>query len=285
MSVIPCTQDEALRSRILDLVETLKTQAHTLGSHGLTEKEFYDTGLFRGAIEVIRGQFAASMREKRDFVSHVLNWLQDRGQIKEWYVAGESNRHDYTVEMHSGTVAVIELKGCLDGNNTTIYERPPHAHEFILWSVCQNAGANPRHNVWSGIHTRLSADIIARQQQVDGLIVWDMACGTIGRPCPKIMSNPERITSVGPYALPPPCIYLFPATIPSPRNNPNPASQSLHQVEFLAALNSAFGGLDEEVNHVEFLVAHRGNETMRETIVTRGGVITKRSKPTAIKRK
>lgn len=284
MSVIPCAQDEALRQRILSLVETLKTQAHLLGEHGLSEQEFYDSGLFRGAIEVIRGQFAASMREKREFVSHILNWMQDRGVIKEWFSAGESNRHDYTVEMHTGTIAVIELKGCLDGNNTTIYERPPHANEFMLWSVCQNAGADPRHNVWSGIHTRLSADIISRGQQVDGLIVWDMACGTIGRPCPKLEVDPTRVTQVGPYNLPPPCIYLFPATVPSPRNNPNPFPQTIDQVEFLDALNQAFGGVDSEINRVSISVAYRGRDTVRETVVERGGVIVKRSRPTAIRR-
>jgi hypothetical protein len=284
MSVIPCAQDEPLRQRVLNLVEILKTQSHLLGAHGLSEQEFYDSGLFRGAIEVIRGQFAASMREKRDFVSHILNWMQDQGVIKEWFSAGESNRHDYTVEMHTGTIAVIELKGCLDGNNTTIYERPPHANEFILWSICQNAAADPRHNVWSGIHTRLSADIISRQQQVDGLIVWDMACGTVGRPCPKLEVDPTRVTQVGPYNLPPPCIYLFPATVPSPRNNPNPVPQSIQQVEFLDALNQAFGGADSEINRVSISVAYSGSDTLRQTVVERGGVVVKQSRPTAIRR-
>lgn len=103
MSIVPCEKDAALRKRIENLVEALNTQAYTLGNHGLSEQEFYDSGLFRGAIESIRGTFVASMREKRDFVSHVLNWMQDQGAIKEWFSAGESNRHDYTVEMHTGT--------------------------------------------------------------------------------------------------------------------------------------------------------------------------------------
>lgn len=284
MSIIPCEKNAVLRQRIQSLVEALNTQAHTLGDHCLTEQEFYDSGLYRGAIESIRGTFVASMREKRDFVSRVLNWMQDQGAIKEWFSAGESNRHDYTVEMYSGTTTVIELKGCLDGNNTTIYERPPHANEFLLWSVCHNAGADPRHNVWSGIHTRLSADIISRNQQVDGLIVWDMACGTVGRPCPKLANDPARATEVGPYTLPPPCIYLFPATVPSPRNNPNPAPQSIDQVEFLNALHKAFGGTEDEINQVSIEVAYEGRDTKRKTEVYRGGVLVKGSKPTAIRR-
>lgn len=284
MSVIPCTANEELRERILQFTEVLKTQAHLLGDHGLDEQEFYDSGLFRGAIERIRGQFSATMRDKRDFASRVLNWLQERGAIIDWESAGEANRHDYTVEMPSGRVCAIELKGCLDGNNTNIFERPPHCHEFVLWSVCTNPGANPRHNVWSGIHTRLSAEIISRNQRVDGLIVWDMVCNTIGRPCPKVEVDPTRVTVVGPYQLPPPCIYVMPSTIPSPRNNPAPAPQTIDQVEFLAVLHEAFGGHPQEVNRVAFEVGYEGVDTVRKTIIERGGAIVAESNPTAIRR-
>ena len=253
-----------LRRLIEEYAETLKVEAHQLGDHGLTEQEFYNSGLFRGAIERIRGQFAATMREKREFVKHVLNHMQDHGHIKEWESAGEANRHDYAIHMPSGRTAVVELKGCLDGNNTNIFERPPHANEFVVWSVCTNAGADPRHNVWSGIHTRLSAEIISRNQLVDGAIVWDMVCGTLGRPCPKVKDSPERMTEVGPYNLPPPCLYLFPATIPSPRNNPKPNAQPLANVHFLQALHDCFGGQDSEINHVDIEVEYQGTDTVRK---------------------
>ena len=284
MSIIPCTANDELRERILEFAEVLKTQAHSLGAHGLDEQEFYDSGLFRGAIERIRGQFSATMREKRDFVSRVLNWLQDRGDINGWESAGEANRHDYTVELPSGRTCAIELKGCLDGNNTNIFERPPHCHEFVMWSVCTNPGANPRHNAWSGIHTRLSAEIISKEQRVDGLIIWDMVCGTIGRPCPKIEADPTRFTVVGPFQLPPPCIYLFPATIPSPRNNPKPAPQQLDQVEFLKILHEAFGGHDDEVNQVRMGVKYEGVDTVRKTRVKRDDEVVAKSDWTAIRR-
>jgi hypothetical protein len=100
----------------------------------------------------------------------VLNYMQDQGFIQDCDSAGEANRHDYVVRL-TGTVGVIELKGCLDGNNTNIFERPPNAQEFVIWSVCTNPGADPRLNAWSGIHTRLSAEIISRQQQVDGVMI------------------------------------------------------------------------------------------------------------------
>jgi hypothetical protein len=284
MTIIQCEQNAELRGKIEQFAETLKTEAHRLGDHGLSEAEFYNSGLFRGAIERIRGQFSATMREKREFVQHVLNHMQDRGFIQEWESAGEANRHDYAVRLNSGRMAIIELKGCLDGNNTNIFERPPHAHEFIIWSVCTNTGADPRHNAWSGIHTRLSAEIIFREQRIDGLLIWDMVCGTIGRPCPKSQNPPQRFTDVGPFRLPPPCIYVFPATIPSPRNNPHPSAQRLEDVELLAAFNACFQGDAAEVSFVDFKVEYRGSDTLRTTRVTRNGVVQQESGATAIRR-
>lgn len=291
MSVIPCTKNLALRSKIEEYADVLKAEAHTLGTHGLGKGEFYASGLFRGAIERIRGQFAATMSEKREFVRNVLDHLVAQSHIVEWESAGESNRHDYTVGLRSGHTAVIELKGCLDGNNTTIYERPAHAEEFVIWSVCTNASADPRHNVWSGIHTRLSADIIERKQQVDGLIVWDAMCGSVGRPCPKVLhgrgpgGGPGRLTQVGDLWLPPPCLYVFAATVPSPRNNPHPPVQKLDGIELLHAFHQCFMGHDDEVNYVDIAVAHQGSDTVRTTTVRRGGNVQKASLPTAIRRK
>lgn len=284
MSVIPCQENPELRAKIVEFAETLKSEAHRLGDHGLSEEEFYASGLFRGAIERVRGQFAATMREKRGFMQQVLNYMEDRGFIDGWESSGGANRHDYTVALPSGRTAAIELKGCLDGNNTNIFERPPNAHEFIIWSVCTNPGADPRHNAWSGIHTRLGAEMIYRQQRVDGIVMWDMVCGTIGRPCPKALQGPGRLTTVAQYRLPPPCIYLFPSTIPSPRNNPHPPAQPLGNVQVLAALHQCFGGQDDEVNYVDFAVAHQGAETVRTTTIRRGGQIREQSDPTPIQR-
>jgi len=283
VSVIPCEQNADLRRLIEKYAEDLKTQAHTIGDHGLDAEEFYDSGVFRGAIERIRGQFSSTMREKREFVRHVLNYMQDEGKITSWASAGEANRHDYVVVLN-GRTAVIELKGCLDGNNTNIFERPPHAQEFIIWSVCTNPGADPRHNVWSGIHTRLSAEIISREQRVDGVIIWDMFCGTVGRPCPKVALAPGRSIKVGPYTLPPPCIYMFPATIPSPRNNPHPPAQSLDDVHLLKAIQDCFNGTANEVNYVDFEVSHVGAETVRKTRIVRNGTVQRESDATPIRR-
>ena len=284
MTVIPCEQNKELRKKILEFSEILKSKSHTLGDHGLSEQEFYDSGLFRGVIERVRGQVSATMGPKREFVKQILNHMKDSGFIANWGSAGEANRYDYDVSLISGKTAAIELKGCLDGNNTNIFERPPHAQEFIIWSVCTNPGADPRHNVWSGIHTRLGAEIIYREQRVDGLVVWDMVCGTVGRPCLKINGDESRLNKVGPYKLPPPCIYVFPATIPSPRNNPQPPPQALDEVELLTAFNCCFGGKEEEINYVDFKVEHQGSDTMRTTSIRRDAQERRVSDATAIQR-
>ena len=284
MSVIPCEKNKKLGQLIREFAETLKTEAHTLGSHGLEEKDFYQGGLFRGAIERIRGQFAASMREKREFVKHILNHMQDNNFIQDWDSAGDANRHDYVVKLNSGRIAVIELKGCLDGNNTNIFERPTNAQEFIIWSVCTNLGADPRRNAWSGIHTRLSAEIISKEQCVDGVIIWDWLCGTVGRPCLKVQANTARNVTVGPFEIPPPCIYVFPATIPSTRNNPNPKAQNIQDVQILKAFHDCFGGESNEINYVSFEIAHKGAETVRKTKIKRAGVVQRESEETTIKR-
>lgn len=161
MSAIPCEQNKALREQIERFAEILKTEAHKLGDHGLDELEFYNSGLFRGAVERVRGQFSATMREKRFFVQHVLNHLEDHAFIDGWDLTGDANRNDYVVRLKSGRAAVIDLKGCLDGNNTNIFERPSGADEFVIWSVCSNPGADPRRNAWSGIHSRLSAEMLS----------------------------------------------------------------------------------------------------------------------------
>ena len=107
----PRQQDRHLREKIKVFAETLKAEAHTLGDHGLDKQEFHDSGLFRGAIERLRGQFSASMSEKRDFVKHILDHMTNDGHIQGWRSAGESNRYDYEVELKSGRIAAIEFKG------------------------------------------------------------------------------------------------------------------------------------------------------------------------------
>ncbi|HEX7930812.1 MAG TPA: hypothetical protein VF470_07910 [Sphingomicrobium sp.] len=274
-----------MRAEIERFAEVLKTQAHRLGDHGLDETSFYRSPIFRGAIEQVRGEFSATMRGKREFVQHVLNHMQDGRHIADWDRAKRGARNDYHVRLNSGRLAVIDLKGCLDGANTNIFERPPEADEFVTWSLCTNVGADPRRNAWSGIHTRLSAEMISRNQRVDGLVIWDMICGTIGRPCPKLalLDPAARRTNVGPFTTPPPCVYVLPGAIPSV-DEPDAPAQSLGQVELLQAFHTAFGGRDDEVNYVDIELGRQGDEIVRRTVIRRAGAVQHASDMTAIRR-
>lgn len=284
MTVIPCERNAAVRAQIERFVEVLKTQAHQLGDHGLSEKAFYDSPIFRGAIESVRGEYSATLRPKREFVQHVLNHLQDRGHIADWERAEGRARNDYTVRLKSGRVAVIDLKGCLDGNNTTISERPAEADEFVVWSVCTNVGADPQRNAWSGVHSRLGTEMIVRGQRVDGVIIWDWVCGCAGRPCPKLAGDQAaRRTAIGPYSPPPPCLYVFPGDIPS-ADLPQATAQPLANVELLAAFHAAFGGRAEEVHFVDFELAQRGASRRRRTVIRRDGASPHVSRMTTIRR-
>lgn len=285
MSVIPCDQDSRLRAQIDRFAEALKTQAHALGDHGLSEADFYASPILRGAIEKLRGEFSATMRGKREFVQHVLNHMQDGGFIADWDRAKAGARNDYYVQLNSGRIAVIDLKGCLDGANTNIFERPPEADEFVTWSLCTNTGADPRRNAWSGIHTRLSAEMISRNQRVDGVVIWDWICGTLGRPCPKLatLAQSPRTTALGPFTTPPPCIYVLPGEIPS-LDRPHAPARALDAVELLAAFHRAFGGTDDEVNYVDFDLAEQGEGLFRRTSVRRAGLPQHASEMTPIRR-
>lgn len=96
----------------------------------------------------------------------------------------------------------------------------------MIWSICTNLGADPAATPGRGF-TRLSAEMISRNQRVDGLIVWDMVCGTIGRPCPKVADDGgSRLTDIGPFRVPPACIYLFPDAVPSSATPPRSRNRS-----------------------------------------------------------
>ena len=224
--IVLCDRSSQFEQQVETFASELGRDAHTVGSHGLSQAAFDQSGIFRAAIERLRGQFSATTSDKYAFIRAILDHLKTHGRIADFHSTGGANRHDFEVTMPNGRIVVIEAKGCLDGNNTNIYTRPQHAQEFIIWSYCQNPGASPRGNVWSGIHVRLSAEIITRQADalVDGLIVWDALCGTAARPCPKLTANATRMTTIAGLQLPPPCIYLFRTDRSAPEEQSGPAA-------------------------------------------------------------
>ena len=140
------------------------------------------------------------------------------------------------------------------------------------------------HNVWSGIHIRLGPEIMAEHKRVDGLIVWDMLCGTDMRPCPKLLANPERATVLPDGTkLPPPCLYLFPRTIADHRNNPYPRPWSLGEVRLLDAIARVFKCVRDDLVEVRFKAGHNGAEVTRATHLVRDGVEVRCSRESPVK--
>jgi hypothetical protein len=282
--IIPCELLQETSEMITAYAEALRTAGPSIGTHGLTPQGFWEAGLFHGAIERLRGRQAAYTLLKRNFMVDILNRLQTAGGIDNWEFQGEGERHDYMITMPNSRISVIEAKGCMDGNNTNIFERPPNADEFVIWSLCQNPGADPRHNAWSGIHTRLGAEVIHRQQRVDGVVIWDMLCGTTGRPCPKLTANPERATVVNGRRVPPPCLYLFPRSIPDARNNQTPPCWQLGEVRLLSALWENFNCDSTDVVEVRIEARMKGSNVQRKTRFCREGQEFRSSRWTDLKR-
>ncbi len=284
LPILPCEAAKSTQQQIDDYARAILAAAPSIGDHGLSKNAFWESGLFHAAIERLRGQRAASMNAKRSFIADILNWLKAGKQIHAWKSAGQNDRHDYEVYFRDGHVCAIEAKGCLDGNNTNIFQRPPNADEFVIWSLCQNAGADPRHNAWSGVHTRLGAEIMHRRELVDGLIIWDPLCGNLGRPCPKLLKSPGRATSVDPRRVPPPCLYLFPRSVPDARNNPEPPVHTLKELPFLRTLYKAFRCDPEDVTQVQIIAGMVKSDVVRTTKLVRDGVQIVVSRPTKVKR-
>jgi hypothetical protein len=279
--VVKCERSPGTALKIERYAKEIKKIAPSIGDHGLSEEEFWDSRIFHSAIEKIRGTRSSSMQEKKEFVTKIVNLLEEKKLINSHEFTGSRNRHDYLLRFPKERQSVIEAKGCLDGNNTTIFTRPPNADEFVIWSLCQNPGADPKHNIWSGIHTRLGAKIVAEKVKVDALVVWDMLCGTPLRRCPK--PKTDKWLQIDKLLLPPPCIYLFPRTIPDPRDNKKPAILNLKEVSFASALNKLFGGTAEIVNvHIE--VDNKGADVIRKTTLESRGKILVESSWTKLKR-
>lgn len=270
--IIPCGQPLLTKQQIADYAHELQAAAHTIGSHGLDKNAFSKSGLFQAAVEKLRGSHAATMTGKKDFLAEVLGYLEQHKKIKSWSFTGSGERHDYIIKVNNKIECAVEQKGCLDGNNTNIFKRPPNANEFLVWSLCPNPGSDMQHNAWSGIHTRLGAEIIDKREAVDALIIWDYLCGSEERPCPKLAADPTRATKVGSFDLPPPCIYLFPRTIPDPRNNPKPATWDIDDIKFIRALYDTFHCNDDDVVHVSIETRMHGNDVQRKTTFVRSGV-------------
>lgn len=206
--------------------------------------------VFSTAVESIRGTHAATTQSKKRFIEAILDFMTRGGYVAEWEFIGSGGRQDYRAQLLDGTDVGIEAKGCPDGNNMTIWERPAWANEFIVWSQCpESLRHHPGKGTWSGVSIRLLPKSIAEGVVVDAMLFWDGRCGSDIRRCPKSYGvegeglRPEATNIPGQGGrdwIPPPCVYLFPRTVARAPGNPSPAPHTSETCKFAGALLAAF---------------------------------------------
>lgn len=214
--------------------------------------------LLRAAIESMRGTSSATGIDKRRFINAVFKYCKQQNVIESWSFIGSGGRQDYRVRLPDATQIAVEAKGCPDGNNTTIWDRPSWADEFIVWSLCPESLAHdPGQGAWSGVSTRLLPKVAAERKVVDAFIFWDSRCGSALRRCPKQFGvhgalRPEAtdLKSQGDKDswIPPPCIYLFPKSWPTVPHNLHPAVHTVSSCKFAKALLTAFKVPEDQMN-------------------------------------
>lgn len=215
----------------------------------------------------MRGTASATTSTKQRFISAVLDHCARRGLIQSWDFIGAARRQDYRVVLADGTKVAVEAKGCGDGNNMTIWDRPAWAQEFVIWSLCPDSlQHDPGDGVWSAIATRLMPKIAADHKVVDAFVFWDGRCGSRLRRCPKshgvtstLRAKATDIAAQRGKArwLPPPCVYLFPSTAPTVPHNASPTPHTVQSAKFAQMLLSAFNVPDAEmVDYVHTVDVH-----------------------------
>lgn len=287
---LPCrhTVDMTTIERLGDLLKDLHTQApELLKAHGVPTDVYPE--LFRGAVESIRGTFAATIAGKKKFIEAILERMQTSGHVARWEFVGTGGRQDYRVELGTGRLVSIEAKGCPDGNNTTIWTRPDWADEFVVWCQCPESFRHqPGTGVWKGLANRLFPKILRDGQLVDAFVFYDARCGSALRPCPKMQgltglratATPDIEGQEGRDWLPPPSVYLLPRQKPHPVTNPSPLLHDLTTCLFAPALLRSFNVPDAELEDFAFwsrleLRRQRGVDQFRVSI----GLRLRDSKP------
>jgi hypothetical protein len=279
---LPCRHPPLDVDKVKRLLQELPSIApDVLAAEGIDADAW--SALLRAAVESLRGAYSATTSDKRRFVEAVLDYGVAQGLFASWSFVGTENRQDYRVDLPDETAVCLEQKGCPDGNNTNIWDRPGWADEFVVWCLCPESLVNqPGAGAWSGVSTRLLPKVYAERQLVDALIFWDGRCGSDQRRCPKrygVEDLRDKATSIPSQQgttnwLPPPCIYLFPRSIPHVRNNRRPPVHTPGTLKIAKALLNLFKVPEAEharyvhLGHAEVRGVSRGTQ-LRIGVVSR----------------
>jgi hypothetical protein len=192
----------------------------------------WDRCLYSAAIESERGSRAATMKKKKAFLGKIFRKLKAEGHIHEWTWVGGKGRHDYDLHLPDGRIVGIEAKGCLDGNSSTIFDRPSYVDEFYVISMAGGTASNTLKNLRSGLN-RITVELISRRKKLDGVLLWDEH-GSAGRAISGITDLPS--TDIDGEAFLPPAVFAFPRVMPHPdsvRSSVGQDGQGLTLVEMI----------------------------------------------------
>ena len=254
---------EAVVAQVVRIIETIGQDDAYLHSRGLSPEE-YRLAL-PVAIEQMRGRSSASNKERRDFLTLMLDHLVSSRAIDRYTTPDYGRDTVYRLSIADvGDVAVVQ-KGCPDGKHSSVaWSVPDWAVETYLWWLCPSLKEHPGWHVSAGVK-RLRAEFFSpRPDALDGVIFHDRTCGTDQRPCPK-MRHAVRIGNVD---VPPPCIWALPKRTSGPDYNWD-GSRALR---FPAILLAAFG---LESSHIPLFTGYVGFKesahSSRTTITSRFG--------------
>jgi len=251
--------------QVVNLLQEVVAQDEAyLQSKGISLNEF--NRAFPAAIEKIRGSWAASNKDRRDFALRTIEHLADSGVIRGYDTPKYGDSTIYRLELNDGKKIGIIQKGCPDGaHSSTKWERPPWADELYLWWLCSSLKLEPGEHIWKGVGRLQKKVAKEANNQLDGIIFYNDKCGSAERPCPKA----SRVITASGDELPPPCIYSFP-TWKHGEDELNWHGSVTRQ--FPAVLLSAFGiGGDDWQNHVGHVGFKLSARKVRTEITTRFG--------------
>jgi len=198
---------EALKDLLKNLAEL---HPDVLREHGIRPKDYHSAGVFRHALESIRGTFIAQAQAPRErFVAETLARMKAKNLICDFNFIGDAGRVDFKVEVSKGYDVALEVKGG-EGNSWNISERPTWAKEYIAWGHLDGSLNAPRDGVHAILVTRVTRDFINYGKKFDAIVFKDQLCGTVGRPCPKYANPLQASSQIAPD------IFLLPNAIPSP---------------------------------------------------------------------
>lgn len=248
-------------ARSIEAIESLAKRPDVLASFGLSPGEFELA--YSSAIESIRGRRAASTRDRRDFISNLLQQLVDIGLASSMTEPLYGEGTVYRLEIPNlGSVAIIQ-KGCPDGaHSSENWTIPNWASETYLWWLCPSLKNHPGENIAKGVRRLRNHYVDDQSRALSGIIFHNDLCGGAQRACPKV----AKAVEIAGQLVPPPCIYTMPQ-----EDTPEHNWDGQREVKFPGVLLKMFAidSPSSYVGHVGF--QYRGSGQVRTNITARYG--------------